>query len=85
MSAPTGYIVDPHRHDDGGTAQKWAALAKYASDHPEHLRRVVAAIRDAGGTLRSLDLTADGMGDLMAAATDGGRIAQLFNQYGTDY
>lgn len=36
-------IIDPHRHDPNDSAPKWAALAKYASDHPDGLRRVLTA------------------------------------------
>jgi type III restriction enzyme len=78
-------IVDPHRHDGADTAPKWAALAKYAADHPEHQRRVVAVIKDANGTLRSLDLTKPGIASQVAAATDKDRIEALFAAEGTNY
>jgi type III restriction enzyme len=78
-------IVDPHRHDGADTAPKWAALAKYATDHPANLRRVAAVIRDSNGILRSLDLTLPGMAETMTAATDGATIELLFTEHGTRY
>lgn len=78
-------IVDPHRHDDGATAEKWSALASYAQEHRDLVRYAVAVIEDGSGTLRALDLTADGMAEKVAAAGDGGMIAALFEDLGTDY
>lgn len=78
-------IVDPHRHDASDAAPKWAALADYAADHPEHLRRVVAVIRDSNGSLRSLDLTTEGIGERVAAATDEAKMDALFAELGTNY
>lgn len=78
-------IVDPHRHDAADAAPKWSALAQYAKDHPDNLRRVVAVIKDASGTLRSLDLRADGISERVAAATDGALMESLFNQAGSNY
>ena len=78
-------IVDPHRHDAADTAPKWAALAKYATDHPEHLRRVVAVIKDSNGTLRSLDLTASGAAAKVAAASNRDKIETLFASEGSNY
>jgi type III restriction enzyme len=78
-------IVDPHRHSQADTSAKWAALAKYASDHSTNMRRVVAVIRDASGTLRSLDLTAPGIGEKIAVATDQTKIEELFATLGTNY
>lgn len=75
-------IVDPHRHE---AAPKWSALAQYAKDHPDNLRRVVAVIKDAIGTLRALDLRADGIGERVAAATDGALMAALFDNAGNNY
>lgn len=49
-------LIDPHRHDANDAAPKWTALATYAADHPDGLRRVLAVIRDAHGDLRALDL-----------------------------
>jgi type III restriction enzyme len=49
-------VIDPHRHDASDSAPKWAGLAKYAADHPDKLRRVLAVIRDTSGDLRALDL-----------------------------
>jgi type III restriction enzyme len=78
-------IVDPHRHDAADAAPKWAALAKYAVDHPDHLRRVVAVIKDSKGTLRSLDLTADGIAQKVAVASDGASMEALFAVEGSTY
>lgn len=78
-------IVDPHQHDRADTAPKWAALAKYAADHPANLRRVVAVIRNSNESLRSLDLTLPAIGDKLAAAADGAKIEALFAEHGTNY
>lgn len=78
-------IVDPHFHTDSATAQKWAALARYASEHSGLVRRATAVIEDDGGTLRGLDLTAEGIGEKIEAAGDGGLVAQVFAQHGFDY
>lgn len=42
-------IVDPHRHDLADAAPKWAALARYASNHVGRVRRVLAVIRTISG------------------------------------
>jgi type III restriction enzyme len=78
-------IVDPHRHDTADAAPKWAALANYADDHPEHLRRVLAVIRDPDGQLRALDLTATGIAKKVASANDKAKMEALFASEGTNY
>lgn len=78
-------IVDPHRHDLVDAAPKWAALANYASDHPEHLRRVLAVIRDSSGALRALDLRQDGIAGKVTAATNKDLMETLFATAGTAY
>lgn len=78
-------IVDPHRHDGADTAPKWAALARYAEDHPDIYRRVLAVIRDEDGVLRALDLTATGMQEKVAAAGDKAKMEALFASDGVKY
>ena len=78
-------IIDPHRHDANDAAPKWAALAKYASEHGEHLRRVLAVIRNAQGNLRALDLTKDGMAERVASAPNKDLIESLFAAEGMTY
>lgn len=78
-------IVDPHRHDAADAAPKWAALAKYAADHPKHLRRVVAVIKDSDGVLRALDLGAADNRARVAEATDGAKMEALFRDAGSHY
>lgn len=78
-------IVDPHRHDLVDAAPKWEALANYASDHSEHLRRVLAVIRDSSGSLRALDLRQSGIASKVAAATNKDLMESLFATDGTAY
>ena len=78
-------IVDPHRHDLVDAAPKRAALANYASDHPEHLRRVLAVIRHSSGGLRALDLRREGIAAKVAAATNKDLMETLFATEGTAY
>ncbi len=78
-------IVDPHFHTDSATAQKWAALARYAREHSARVRHVTAVIEDAAGSLRGLDLSADGVAEAIESAGDGGLIAQVFAQRGFNY
>lgn len=78
-------IVDPHLHSDSATSAKWSALAMYAADHPDGLRRVVAVIRDAHGVLRALDLRAEHIAEELALATDQQKIEALFAERGIDY
>jgi type III restriction enzyme len=78
-------VIDPHRHDASDSAPKWAGLAKYAADHPDKLRRVLAVIRDTSGDLRALDLAQDGAIELVAAATNKELMESLFASYGMAY
>lgn len=78
-------IVDPHFHTDSATAQKWAALARYAQANADVVRHAAAVIEDATGVLRGLDLGADGIAEIIEAAGDGGLVAQVFAERGFDY
>jgi len=78
-------ILDPHRHDLADAAPKWSALARYATEHPDRVRRVLAVIRDNSGTLRALDLTADGVGEQVAEATNKELMEALFASEGMAY
>lgn len=78
-------IIDPHQHNDAATSARWAALAKYAEDHPTVLRRVLAIIRDSHGQMRALDLTASGIRERLAEADDQARVEALFAEAGVDY
>lgn len=77
-------IVDPHQHSQGDTGPKWRALARYAQDHPDRVRRCLAVI-EVGGKLRALDLTAPGVDESLVAATNQALIAALFEAEGIDY
>ena len=78
-------IVDPHRHDQTDAAAKWGALAQYAQDHADRVRRVIAVIEDSTRTLRALDLTARERGDQLATATDRNLMEDLFQEEGYVY
>jgi type III restriction enzyme len=78
-------IIDPHRHDANDAAPKWAALARYAANHGEHLRRVLAVIRNAQGYLRALDLTKDGIAEKVEGAANRDLLETLFAVEGMDY
>ncbi len=78
-------ILDPHRYDQADAAAKWSALARYATDHPDRVRRMLAVIRDASGTLRALALTADGVGEMVAKATNKELMESLFASEGMTY
>lgn len=78
-------IVDPHLHTDSATAEKWAALARYAQMNAGSVRRAVAVIADPAGKLRALDLTVPGVEDKLVAAGDGAQIMALFDSDGVDY
>lgn len=77
-------IVDPHRHDLADTAAKWSALAQYAQDHRDRVRRCLAVIK-VNNTLRALDLTTEGIPSKIAAATNKNLIEALFETNGMDY
>lgn len=78
-------ILDPHRHDLADAAPKWSALAKYATDHPNRVRRVLAVIRDTSDTLRALDLTTDGIDERVAKAVNRELMENLFATEGMAY
>ena len=78
-------IVDPHRHDLTDAAPKWSALARYAHDHPDSLRRVIAVSKVTGGALRALDLREPGMADKVVAATSPDLLEDLFVDQGYVY
>ncbi|KMV16485.1 phosphate ABC transporter permease [Mycolicibacterium conceptionense] len=77
-------IVDPHRYDLADTSAKWSALARYAQDHSDRVRRCLAIIK-VGGSLRALDLTIDGIDERLAGATNGILIEALFTAEGMAY
>lgn len=78
-------ILDPHRHDLADAAPKWSALARYAQDHPDRVRRVLAVARTTAGELRALDLTAEGIADRIATATNKDLLEALFASDGYAY
>ncbi|MEV0710409.1 DEAD/DEAH box helicase [Nocardia aurea] len=77
-------IVDPHRHDLADTSAKWAALARYAQDHSDRVRRCLAVIK-IGDKLRALDLTANDIADRIGAATNKSLVETIFEGEGMDY
>jgi type III restriction enzyme len=78
-------VIDPRPHDLTDAGAKWAALARYATDHPDRVRRALAFIRDASGALRALDLTADGIDENVAMATDKDLMEAVFAAEGMTY
>lgn len=78
-------IVDPHRHDSADAAPKWSALARYVREHPDRLRRAIAVVKMSGGPLRALDLSAEGMAERVAAATNLDLLESLFHDEGYLY
>lgn len=78
-------IVDPHRHDLADTAPKWAALARYAQTHSDRIRRVLAVIKTGAGEMCALDLTADGIAEEIAPATNKDLLESLFASRGVRY
>ncbi|ACL41995.1 type III restriction protein res subunit (plasmid) [Pseudarthrobacter chlorophenolicus A6] len=81
-------IVDPHNHSLGDTPGKWAALSRFARQHPGAFRRVTAVIRNKAGALKSLELTGRAntvLENKIAAASGGEGIAALFEEYGGSY
>ncbi|WP_415395012.1 DEAD/DEAH box helicase [Rhodococcus globerulus] len=77
-------IVDPHRYDLADTSAKWSALARYAQDHSDRVRRCLAIIK-MGSALRALDLTTTGIDRKIAAATNQNLIEDLFEAEGMAY
>lgn len=78
-------IIDPHRHDLADAAPKWSALARYAQDHADRVRRVLAVIKTTNGELRALDLTVDGIDVKIAAATNKDLLEAVFTSDGYAY
>ncbi len=56
-----------------------------AADHETRVRRVLAVIRDASGNLRALDLTKEGIGEKITAATNKDLMESLFASEGMAY
>lgn len=77
-------IVDPHRCDLADTSAKWSALARYAQDHSDRVRRCLAIIK-LGNSLRALDLKTHGIDELMAGATNQALVEALFASEGMAY
>ncbi|WGI35866.1 hypothetical protein QDT91_27625 (plasmid) [Mycolicibacterium aubagnense] len=77
-------IVDPHRYDLADTSAKWSALARYAQDHSDRVRRCLAVIK-VGGALQALDLKIDGIDERLLGATNGILIEALFAAEGMAY
>ena len=77
-------IVDPHRFDLADTSAKWSALSRYAQDHTDRVRRCLA-IAKVGGSLRALDLTAAGIDERIAAATNQNLLEAIFVAEGMSY
>ena len=80
-----GGEVDGDEHDLADAAPKWSALARYAQDHPDRVRRVLAVARTSSGELRALDLTADAIADKVALATNKDLLEALFASDGYAY
>jgi len=78
-------LIDPHRHDANDAVPKSAALARYAAEHGEGLRRVLAVIRNAQGDLRALDLRKEAIAARVAAATNKDLLEALFACEGMSY
>ncbi|MFD6516600.1 phosphate ABC transporter permease [Rhodococcus sp. NPDC060176] len=77
-------IVDPHRPDLSDTSAKWAALARYAREHSDRVRRCIAVIK-ISGALRALDLTTSGIEDRISNATNQNLMEALFMSDGMAY
>ena len=78
-------VIDPHRHDLADAAPKWSALARYAQNHADRVRRVFAVIKTTSGQLRALDLTADGIAEKVEAAVNKDLLEALFASEGVTY
>ncbi|NUL22835.1 DEAD/DEAH box helicase [Streptomyces lunaelactis] len=71
-------VVDPHGHQGSDTGPKWAALAEWAQDNHDKVRRVVAVIKVAD-QLKALGLTADGIPMRLRASAAKGDIEAIFD------
>jgi type III restriction enzyme len=78
-------IVDPHRPDGGDTGPKWVGLARYAAEHGDKFRRVLAVIKDSAGKLVSLDLRNPDVAKRLAKATNETDIRNVFADFGGTY
>lgn len=78
-------IIDPHRPDNSDTGPKWTGLAKYAEDHGDHFRRVLAVIKDSSDQLVSLDLKNPEVAKRLQSATNETDIRQIFTDLGGAY
>lgn len=77
-------IVDPHQHNQADTGPKWSALAAYAQDHKDWVRRCLAVI-ELDRKLRALDLTVPGVAEKIGGATNLALIEAVFEADGMDY
>ncbi|MDH3013845.1 hypothetical protein [Gordonia alkanivorans] len=68
----------------GGTSAKWSALARYAQDHTESVRRCMA-VAVVAGSLKALDLTTPDIDHRIAEATNQNLIAAIFDGEGMSY
>jgi type III restriction enzyme len=78
-------IIDPHRPDSGDTGPKWVGLAKYAKDHGDKFRQVLAVIKDSNDNLVSLDLKNPDVATRLAKATNETDIRKVFADLGGAY
>ena len=74
-------LYDPHSPNLADTSPKWVGLAKYAKNHGDAYRSVNAVIEE-NGKLMCLDLKAEGIIDLLKAATNETAIRKLFKEKG---
>lgn len=77
-------IVDPHRFDLADTSAKWSALAKYAQEYSDIVRRCLA-VASVGGVLRAIDLTMPEIDKKIAEATNENFIEAIFISEGMMY
>lgn len=77
-------IVDPHQHNQADTGPKWAGLARWAARNDDKVRRVVAVIKD-GEQLKALDLTREGIAELLDNCHSKSDIETLFADLGSNY
>lgn len=77
-------IVDPHRFDLADTSAKWSALARYAQEYRDRVRRCLAVAK-VGGALRALDLTVAGIEETIAKATNEDLMEAIFLDEGMSY
>lgn len=77
-------VVDPHGHHAADTGPKWAGLARWAAEHRDKVRRVVAVIK-VGADLLALDLTGDGIAERLDACSTKADIETVFAEQGGAY